>query len=148
MRCECYRTDPATLVESLSNPDLLNRYLVAQEAELPALADRALVRHIRQMCSLAAHALASGMTEIAKQNPAATDELLSDLFAVATWQRWELPVERLADDELAVDGLPRGLLGADIGHGGASVWVIDHAHVALARSREADEHVERSECHH
>lgn len=139
MRCLRYRTDPAALIDALGSEPLLRRYLAAQEAELPSLADRTLSAHLRRLNGLAAQALVVGVTILAKRDAAHADALLSDVFAVATWHGWELPAEALGEDEVEVAGLPRGLLGADPGHEGASVWVLDHATVALARARQSGE---------
>jgi hypothetical protein len=137
MRCELYRTDPAALIEALSSERVLRDYLAAQEAEIPVIADRPLVAFLRRLNGLAAQALASGMTALAKRDPAHTDALLTDLFAVATWNHWDLPIERLPESEVETDGLQRGILGADPGREGASLWLMDHATIALARAREA-----------
>jgi hypothetical protein len=139
MRCERFRTDPATLIEALAAAPLLDAWLEAQQAELAWLADRTLTAHLRRLTALAGRARSGGITLLARQDAAGADALLTDLFAVATWRRWELPVERLDDGEVEVGGLQRGLLGADLGGEGAGLWLIDHATVALARSREAGE---------
>ena len=137
MRCELFRTDPASLISALGGEAMLRRYQAATAAELPALADRQLLAHLRRLDALAGRALAHGFTALATQDAAAADALLTDVFAVATWQGWELPAERLADDEIAVDGLARGLLGADPGRDGAALWILDPGRVALARLRQA-----------
>lgn len=137
MRCEVFRTDPAALIAVLGDEPCLRRYLAAQEAEVPALADRPLLEHLRRLNVLAGRALALGFTALATQDAAGADALLTDVFAVATWQQWDLPVQRLEDAEVAVEGLPLGLLGADPGHEGAALWRLDHGRIALARLREA-----------
>ena len=153
MICERYRTDPAALVATLSEPAMLQRYLEAQQAELPSLADRQLTAFLRRLGTAAAQAMGLGVTVLARRDAALADALLTDLFAVATWQRWELPVERLGEAEVGIDGAQRGLLGADVAQDGASLWVIDHATVALARLRQAGEadwheHHPRGGCTH
>jgi hypothetical protein len=137
MRCELFRTDPATLISTLGSDAMLRRYQAATAAELPALADRPLLAHLRRLDALAGRALALGFTALATEDAAAADALLTDVFAVGTWQGWELPAERLADAEVAVDDLPRGLLGQDPGREGAALWILDHGRIALARLREA-----------
>lgn len=139
MRCLRFRTDPAALVEALASEPILRLYLASQEAELPSLADRGLSAHLRRLNGLAAQAMVVGITTLAKRDAAHADALLSDVLAVATWHGWELPLQALGEDDVDIDGLPRGLLGADPGREGASVWVVDHATVALARNREAGE---------
>lgn len=137
MRCETFRTDPATLIASLSEPALLQRYLDAQQAELPSLADRGMTAFLRRLGAQAVEAQAVGMTMLARRDPVQADALLTDLFAVATWHGWDLPIQRLgeADADVGV----RGLLGADTATDGATLWLIDHATVALARMRQAGE---------
>ena len=137
MRCETFRTDPATLIAALSEPALLQRYLDAQQVELPSLADRGMTAFLRRMGALAAEAQGVGVTMLARRDPAQADALLTDLFAVATWHGWELPVERLGETDAEVG--VRGLLGADVAADGATLWLIDHATVALARARQAGE---------
>lgn len=148
MRCELFRTDPAALIDVLGSEEVLRRYLAAQEAEVPVLADRQLVAHLRRLNGLAARALTGGITVLAKQDAAAADQLLTDLLAVATWHGWELPLAREGETEVDVAGLPRGLLGADPGLEGAAAWVVDHGHVALARLREASDSADWSNHHH
>lgn len=142
MRCELYRTDPAQLIEALGSEAVLRRYLAAQEAELPSLADRPLLAHLRRMGVLAGRALAGGITALAKADPAGADQLLTDVCAVATWQRWELPLERDAEAEVDLAGAQRGLLGADPGREGAELWVVDHARIALVRGRDSGDAAE------
>ena len=137
MRCETFRTDPATLIAALSEPALLQRYLDAQQAELPSLADRDMTAFLRRMAALAGEALGTGMTALARRDAAHADALLTDLFAVATWHGWELPIERLGEAEAEPEA--RGLLGADVATDGATLWLIDHATIALARARQAGE---------
>jgi hypothetical protein len=139
MRFDIYRTDPATLIEALASEGIVRQYLAAQEAELPSIADRGLAAYLRRLNTAAARTLGSGITVLAKQDAAIADALLSDLLAVATWHGWELPLERQGERELDPQGLQRGLLGSDPGVEGATVVVIDHAHVGLARAREAGE---------
>ncbi len=139
MNCERFRTDPAALVAALSDNVLLQRYLEAQQAELPSLADRQLTAFLRRMGVLAGQAMTVGLTVLARRDAAQADALLTELFAVATWHAWELPVERLGTAEVAIEGVPRGLLAADVSTDGAGLWVLDHATVALARLRQAGE---------
>ena len=72
-------------------------------------------------------------------DPGAADELLTDLFAVATWRSWPLPLEMIGERDLPVDDLPRGLLGQDAGTDGAKLWLLDDETLALSRDREADD---------
>lgn len=135
MLVRVYRTDPATLVAALTEPAMLGRYQQVVADELPSLADPALVRALRRLSATAQHATMRGFEEVARADLRAADELLTDLFAVATWHGWELPVEDQAEQDLPLDGLPRGLLAADANPDGASLWMIDGRTVALARSR-------------
>ncbi|MBA2479806.1 MAG: hypothetical protein H0V44_04015 [Planctomycetes bacterium] len=137
MICTCYRIDAPTLVAALTQVDMLVRYEGAIGDEIPSLADRSLVRHLRRMSTLASRAMASGFDRLASDDEAAADELLSDVFAVATYRGWPLPIADLGEREVDVAGMPRGLLGADVSSESASVWLIDPATIALARTREA-----------
>jgi hypothetical protein len=139
MQCLCYHIDPPTLVAALTEREVLERYLNDIGAELPSLADRAMVIHLRRMSTLASRVQADGLEVLAAQDSAAADALLTDLFAVATYRGWSLPVTLLGGRDLAVDKLPRGLLGADTEKDGALLWLIDPETLALARTREADE---------
>lgn len=139
MRCQLYRTEPARLIEALGDAELVRRYRAALAAELPGLADRRLLSHLRRLDRSAAEVLMGGLTQLARREPAAADALLTDLFAVATWHGWELPATPLGEAEADPPGSPGGLLGADPGGEGARLWLLDHATVALARARQADE---------
>jgi hypothetical protein len=143
MQCSCFRIDPPTLVATLTEGGFLARYLADLGSELPGLADRGMVSHLRRMSTLASRVLASGLERLAAEDPASADALLSDLFAVATYRGWALPAHALGLRELAVEALPRGLLGADQAADGARIWLVDPETLALARTREADELSER-----
>ena len=147
MRCHCYHVEQPSLLTALTDEAFITRYQSAIGDELPSLADRGLVRFLRKQTTLATRALTDGFDRLAEQDTAAADSLLTDLFAVATWHGWELPIESLGERDLPVEELPRGLLGADTAIDGAKLWVIDHETIALSRDREADE-VPHMEGHH
>ena len=141
MRCHCYHIDQPSLLTALTDEALITKYQSTIGDEIPSLADRALIRFLRKQITLATRALSEGFDRLAEQDTAAADELLTDLFAVATWHGWELPIESLGERDLPVEEIPRGLLGADTASDGAKLWVIDHETIALSRDRIADEAV-------
>ena len=141
MRCHCYHIDQPSLLTALTDEALIAKYQSTIGDEIPSLADRALIRFLRKQITLANRALSEGFDRLAEQDTAAADELLTDLFAVATWHGWELPIESLGERDLPVEEIPRGLLGADTASDGAKLWVIDHETIALSRDRVADEAV-------
>jgi hypothetical protein len=136
MIAEQYRCDIPSLVAALSDPACLARYQQALGDEMPSLADQGLLTHLRRCLGLAGRA-AAGFEILAKTDLPAADSLLTDIFAVATWQGWELPI--VAEGQVEVDATTaqRGLLGADPGREGADLFVLDHARIALARQRSA-----------
>lgn len=137
MRCECFRTDLPTLIAALTDLDLVSRWQEAAAAELPRLADRRMAEHIRALDGIAARIRIEGIDVVAQRDPAAADAWLTDALAVATWNQWELPVQPLGERDLAIEGIPRGLIAADRSRDGAGLWVIDDETIALARWREA-----------
>lgn len=141
MRCHCYHVDQSSLLTALTDEALIAKYQSTIGEEIPSLADRALIRFLRKQITLATRALSEGFDRLAEHDTAAADELLTDLFAVATWHGWELPIESLGERDLPVEEIPRGLLGADTSSDGAKLWVIDHETIALSRDRIADEAV-------
>jgi hypothetical protein len=143
-----FRTDPAGLIAALTAPELVQRWSDTVAAELPSLADRRLLVHLRRLLVSAKQAQSSGFNVLSRRDPAASDELLTDLFAVARWQGWELPVTPLPDAEFDPAGRPRGLLGADPGRDGAGLWVVDHATIAFARQRESGDEAEWDRARH
>lgn len=143
MRCTCYRTDPPVLLAALSDATLVQRWLDQTADEVRSLADRALIDHLRALTRVASEVLGDGFERVAERDPHAADALLSDLFAVATWHGWELPIEPLGELDLPVEDLPRGLLAADQAREGAHVWLLDEHTVALSRARIAGGEVER-----
>jgi hypothetical protein len=146
MRCTTYRIDPPSLVAALTSLETLNRYQETVAEEVKSLADRALVKHLRRMSTLASAAMAHGFESLARVDLPGADELLTELFAVGTWHQWELPIERLAEEDLAVEDLPRGLLAADIGQESAKLWLLDGRTLALSRSRESGDEAELPSC--
>jgi len=137
IRCECFRADLPALIAALTDQDLISRWQDAAAAELPRLADRRLAEHLRALDRVAAMIRTDGIDVMAQRDPAAADAWLTDAVAVATWHRWELPLEPLGERDLALEGLPRGLIAADRSRDGAGLWVIDEETIALARWREA-----------
>ena len=146
MLCTCFRTDPPSLVAVLTDVATLERYQETLASETKSLADRALVRHLKRMSTLASPAVAVGFETLARTDLANADELLTDVFAVATWHGWELPVESLGEQELPVDDLPRGLLAADVSTESAQLWMLDGTTVALCRSRKAGDEADVPHC--
>lgn len=100
------------------------------------MADRPLLAHLKRLNLTASSILGCGFARAARLDPQAVDALLSDVFAVATWRGWPLPIEAEAEQEVIIDGVPRGLLGVDTSPG-AGVWRIDHRTLALARQCQA-----------
>jgi len=147
MRCFCYRVDQPSLMAALTDEALLTRYQSTIGDELPSLADRGLVRFLRKQSTSVSRALSDGFDRLAEQDIAAADSLLTDIFAVATYHDWFLPLEQLGERDLPVEELPRGLLSADISTDGAKLWVIDQDTIALTRDREADEQPDMSPHH-
>jgi hypothetical protein len=139
MRCATYRIDQASLIAALTDPVLLVRYQAQTAEEVKSLADRALIRHLKAIDGLIGRVLVSGFESLARNDLAAADALLSELFAVATWNGWELPIEPLGEEEAAVEGLPRGIFGADGARDNAGLWLLDHRTLALCRDRVAGE---------
>jgi len=146
MLCTCYRTDPASLVAFLTDSETLARYQDAMVTEVKSLADRALVKHIKRMSTLASAAQAHGFDALARVDLAGADELLTDVFAVATWHAWELPAENLGEQEIAVEDLPRGLLAADVGTESAHLWMLDGTTIAMSRARVCGDEADMPTC--
>ncbi len=132
---ECYRTDPAALVAALTDGPMLARYQETIADELRSLADRQLVNHLKRMSTAASRAQASGFDQLARADLGSADSLLSEILAIALWHRWDLPLEALGQRDLTLDGLRRGLLGADHSIETASVWQLDGTTIAVARTR-------------
>ncbi len=147
MRCHCYRVDQPSLMAALTDENLLSRYQNTISDELPSLADRGLVRFLRKQSTLVSRAISEGFDRLAEEDVAAADSLLTDIFAVATYHNWFLPLESLGEKDLPVEELPRGLLSADVSVDGAKLWVIDQETIALTRDREADDEPDMSSHH-
>lgn len=135
-RCSLYRCDIPTLLAALTDAALVARWQQAVGEEQPSLADRPLLAHLKRLNQAAARLMTMGFDTLARQDRVTADALLTDLFAVATWHGWELPVVQVGDQELDVADLPRGFLGADTAEG-AGLWLIEAGTVALARQRQA-----------
>jgi hypothetical protein len=132
-----YRTDLAGLVAVLTSNETLVRYQEALAEEHKITAERAMAEFQRRMGQLANRALAHGFDTLARHDRVLADALLTDLFAVATYHRWELPIEDLGEEDLDVSDLTRGLLGVETPGEGASLWQLDGTTIAFSRSRAA-----------
>jgi hypothetical protein len=139
MLAECYRVDVADLIAALCSDDLMRAFQASIVQDIPSLADRSMLLHLRRMHTLASQVIGDGFDRLAERDRAAADALLTDLFAVATYHGWQLPVQALGSFDLPLEGLPRGLLGADQTQHGALLVLTDVHTVALARSRVADD---------
>lgn len=139
MHCTCYRIDPPSLVAALTEPVLLARYQEQTAEEVRSLADRALLRHLKRMSTLASQVMAHGFETVARHDLEGADALLTELFSVATWHGWALPIEDLGTQDLPVEDLPRGLLAADATPDNARLWLLDGRTLALSRDRAAGE---------
>jgi len=142
MRCQLFRTDPPTLLAALTQETMLVRYQECLAAEIPSLAEQTLIRHLRRLTGYASQVLSSGFETLARNDIQAADELLSDIFAVATFHGWDLPLESLGESDQELDDLPRGLLGADRDPDSARIWLLDGATVALSRARTVTDKVD------
>ena len=136
-----YRTDLPALVAALTSPETLQRYQEALAEEHKITAERAMADFQRRMSLLSSRALAHGFETLARHDRTLADALLTDLFAVATWNGWELPIEELDESELDVSDLARGWLGVETPGEGASLWQLDGSTIAFARSRAASDDV-------
>lgn len=137
MRCRLLRVEPARLVDALIAPEQLQRYAEAMQHEQSGVAERPMLRFLKQMQAIAARLAAEGRERIEETDPAALDALLTDVLALATWHGWPLPGKDLGERECDLAGARRGLLGADDSEGGARAYVLEDDLVAVVRSREA-----------
>lgn len=131
-----FRTDLPALVAALTDLELLNRYQAALGDEQRISAERAMSDHLKRMSTLASRAMSQGFDVVARNDTAAADALLTDLFAVATWHGWDLPITNLGEEDVDLSELQRGLLGADGDGVGAALWQLDGSTIAFARCRE------------
>jgi hypothetical protein len=134
-----YRTDLPGLVAVLTSSETLQRYQEALAEEHKITAERAMADFQRRMSLLASRALAHGFDTLARHDRVVADALLTDLFAVATYHHWELPIEDLGESDLDISDLPRGLLGVETLGEGASLWQLDGSTIAFARCRAASD---------
>ena len=135
--CEMFRCD-GDLVSALLDPSMTNAYTSALEQEVHQLAEQSLRDHLRQMHRVLAALGAAGVDACRAQMPAELDALLTDIFAVASWHGWQLPVEHLGQHRKDLSQAQRGLLGYDASTGGAELYRCDETLVALVRDRSID----------
>lgn len=133
---ECYRCDTAALMAHLLSAETLSAYSAFIEADDGSQAEAGQLAFGRRMLSVVAKIGAHGVEGVASQERSALDALLTDCFAVASYQGWDLPVESLGVQEVATEGLQRGLLGAENDAHGAGLFLIDEATIGLRRSRD------------
>ncbi|MCK6488509.1 MAG: hypothetical protein L6R48_09305 [Planctomycetes bacterium] len=137
MLASLFRAEVPVLVAALSAPALLARYQGELAEERAISAERSLAEHLQRMSRLAGQAVAEGFEVLARDDRAGADLLLTDLFAVATWRGWELPVEALGGQELDAAGLVAGLLASGTVAEGAALYHLDAGTLALVRGRAA-----------
>ena len=136
MRCRLYRAEIDELIAALTDPALLERYGEHLQRDEQGAAEPAYQRLMQQMQVLAQRAASNGFDSVVQEDRGAADALLTDVFAVATWEHWSLPVQDEGEDDCDLDGATRGLLGADDQRGGAELYRFGDGRLALRRSRE------------
>ena len=144
---ERYRADSAGLLAALVDADTLGRYSATLEAAGGSQAEAGQVAFTRRMLGMVARIGAEGVDGLARDDRAGLDALLTDIFAVATWHRWPLPVARLDPGETDLDRAQRGLLGAEAEPQGAALYVLDEETVALRRWRDDQDIALRDDKH-
>jgi len=136
MHCRIFRGEREPLLAKLLDAELLDRYGQYLQEQSGALAEPALATYVKQMQAMVARLASVGVDEVRSEDPAGLDALLTDCFAVATWNDWDLPVRDVGEDDCELDGAQRGLLGYDDSEGGAELYVLGDDRIALCRARE------------
>jgi hypothetical protein len=132
---EVYVGDPAAVINVLVSAENLNRYVAWLEHDAGSQAEASQHAMARHMTGMVSRIGAEGLEAVAAADRPAIDALLTDVFAVATWHGWALPVTPEADSEVSLDGWQRGLLGADANQHGAVLYC-QGQRLALRRSRD------------
>lgn len=145
MRCDCFQGDPATVAKALADSVVVASWQAHTASELPSLADGRLIAHLKRLVQIASGIQTIGLAGVQASDAAGVDAWLSDAFALATWEGWDLPVTRLGKREVDLAERPRGLFGVDSSTDGVTLVVIDTDVIALGRNREADERADLSQ---
>jgi len=135
---ECYRGDSAEVMASLLDGRLLEAYAEYIHRNSGNHAEAGQLGFDKRMLRLLARLGAEGVDGVASNDRAGLDALLTDCFAVATWQRWPLPIEPAGTRTVEVAELQRGLLGSEREGQGAALYLIDEGTIGLRRSRDDD----------
>ena len=125
------------LVSALASPDIQRRYAEALDQELPHIVEPGLKQFNRQQRQRVDELAMYGYDAQLQQAPQQLDELLTDCFAIATWNRWPLPVKHLGQEPCQMTEQVQGLLGNQVSPQGASVFCFDNQRIALVRQRVA-----------
>ena len=139
MQCEFYQGNRESLIAWCSSAATLEQYQTYVVQEIEQLADISLLKHLRQLQTVAQMLQAQGMDILAQDQRGAVDALFTDMVACGSYFKWsDIPLVYERSDTLDLDIQERGLLGADEGLNTALLFIVDEEHVAICRNREAD----------
>jgi len=142
---EWYQADIATLPAALVRPAIVGPWLSRLEAELPTIAEQGLLDRLQRLQRLAYHLQAVDLDQLIAEDRRLSDQLLTDLFACASWERNPaLPITVLPPREAAPPATAQhGLLAASADDPiGATLLIVDDHTLALARDRQVDSGVQ------
>lgn len=137
MNAECFAlhdADSQRVIDCLLSAETIHAYHLQTESEFAQIVEPSLMRHLRIMQQTAQQIMSGGVELVIAQERSSVDLLLTELFALATWHGWPLPVKAQGEKVLP-PSLPRsGLLGTDARGDGAVLW-LDQGVIYLSRSR-------------
>lgn len=139
MQCDFYQGNRDALIAWCSSATALDLYQTYVAQEIEQLADISLLKHLRQLQTIAQMLQAQGLEQMAQEQRGAVDALFTDILACASYFQWSgLPMTFEHSGTLDLDVQERGLLGADEGLNTALLFIVDDEHIAICRNREAD----------
>ncbi len=125
------------LLSCLVSSPMLHAYQQYLTEERASLVDAALIRHLEHLRQALQRLMLEGLSACSGSHLGDIDQVLTDIFAVATWNGWQVPVLPPTLHTLPEPRPACGLLASGEVGSGAHVWF--HAnHIFLSRDREID----------
>ena len=138
MELEIYSGSVNGLTQWCRSAGVLTRYNEHICSELEHVADAALIKHLKKLQKLSSSLLHGGANE---PDFAVMNSLLTDVFCVASYEKWDHPMQFVHSAQITELPEP-GFYGQEDGaveeQQSALLYVIDAQQIALSRCHQAD----------
>lgn len=142
MQAELYSGSVKEIIDWCRSTETLTCYHAYVSNELHHVADAKFIAYLKKIQALSQRMCLEGYESVATSVSSLEllDNVLSDIFTVATYESWQYPASREGVYEMTTFPVC-GLLGCGENMYTARLYVLDESRIALVRSCEASENI-------